>query len=544
MTDTVASALPDDVTERVDDLESAALLGAVLVVALVVRVRALTVESLWMDEVYSITYATERSTLAILTELPLEDPHPPLYYPLLRGWTAVFGASKVATRSLSVVFGVAAVGLLFALGRRLYDRETATLAAAMLALSGMHLYFSQDTRMYSLYTALAVASLYWYVRLVFDGDRSRRTVAGYVATTVLLGYTHVFGLFLILAQNCYLVVHALRVERSRAVELLRNWVGLQAVTALLLAPFLAVLGMRLLGYPPFDSASPTWIPVPEPGLLVDTVARYFEYGWLWDSWAIGFILASVVLAGWALVSDADPEAPTGRLDRLLPSRRATFLLVVLVVPVVVPFVVSLTVEPIYRAKYTAAASIGLFLLVARGISELRWTNLGAGRLAVAGLLLLAMGGSVAVLQGSPQNPQWDGAVEGVEQHGDDPHIVVVGGDVPERFYPAVHVAGEASATAVQTSEIDTIGDVVAERHARGDQVWLLISQWRTNRSQRRFISGQLHTRWLGYDGQLDHFAVRTYRIGNITDDGAAESRRPAVVGRTAPSRAGDAAVDG
>ncbi|QLH82846.1 glycosyltransferase family 39 protein [Halosimplex pelagicum] len=528
VTDPMRSALPGDVTERVDDLESAGLLGAVLVVALVVRVRALTAESLWMDEVYSITYATERPTLAILTELPLEDPHPPLYYLLLRGWTAVFGGSKVATRSMSLVFGVAAVALLFALGRRLYDRETATIAAAMLALSGMHLYFSQDTRMYSLYTALAVASLYWYVRLVFDGDRSRRTLAGYAAATVLLGYTHVFGLFLILAQNCYLLVHVLRSERSLATEPLRYWAGLQTVTALLLGPFLAVLGMRLLGYPPFDSASPTWIPVPEPGLLVDTVARYFEYGWLWDSWAIGFVAASVALGGWALVSDADPEDPAGRLDRLLPSRRATFLLVVFVVPVVVPFAISLTVEPIYRAKYTAAASIGLFLLVARGISGLRWTNIGAGRFAVAGLLLLAMAASVAVLQGSPQNPQWEGAVEGVERHGDDPHIVVVGGDVPERFYPAVHVAGEESATAVQASEADTLGEVVAERRARGEQVWLLISQWRTDRSQRRVIGDQIGSRDLRFDGQLEYFAVWTLRLGNATDDGAnAESRRPA-----------------
>jgi len=519
VTDSVESTLPDGVTERVDDLESAALLGVVLVVALAVRVRGLTVESLWMDEVYSVTYATERSTLEILTELPLEDPHPPLYYLLLRGWTAVFGASKVATRSLSVVFGVAAVGLLFALGRRLYDRETATIGAAMLALSGMHLYFSQDTRMYSLYTALAVASLYWYVRLVFDGDRSRRTLAGYVATTVLLGYTHVFGLFLILAQNCYLAIHALRSERSRAVELLRKWVGSQAVTALLLGPFLAVLGMRLLGYPPFDSASPTWIPVPEPGLLVDTVARYYEYGWLWDSWAMGFIAASVVLGGWALARDADSEhSPTGRLDRLLLSRRATFLLVVLVVPVVVPFGISLTVEPIYRVKYTAAASIGLFLLVARGIVELRYTNLGAGRFAVAGLLVLAMAGSVTVLHGSPQNPEWEDAVEGVERHGDDPYIVVVGGEVPGRFYPAVHVAGEESATGVRATEAHIAAEVAAERHARGDQVWLLISQWRTNRSQRRAVYGQLHTRGLLYDGHLDHFAVRAYRIGDITED--------------------------
>ncbi|WP_135364193.1 glycosyltransferase family 39 protein [Halosimplex halophilum] len=531
VTDSVESTLPDGVTERVDDLESVGLPGAVVVVALVVRLRALTAESLWMDEVYSITYATERSTLAILTELPLEDPHPPLYYLLLRGWTAVFGASKAATRSMSVVFGVAAVALLFALGRRLYDRETATVGAAMLALSGMHLYFSQDTRMYSLYTALAVASLYWYVRIVFDGDRSRRTLAGYVAATVLLGYTHVFGLFLVLAQNCYLLVHVLRTERSTGVELLRNWVGLQAATALLLGPFLAVLGMRLLGYPPFDSASPTWIPVPEPGLLVDTVARYYEYGWLWDSWAIGFIAASLVLGGWALRSDTDPEDPAGRLDRLLPSRRATFLLFVLVVPVVVPFAVSLTVEPIYRAKYTAAASIGLFLLVARGIAELRWTNIGAGRFAVAGLLLLAMAASVAVLHGSPQNPQWEGAVEGVERHGDDPHIVVVGGDVPERFYPAVHVAGEESATAVQASEADTLGEVIAERRARGEQVWLLISQWRTDRDQRRVIGDQLGSRDLRADGQLEYFAVWTLRVGNATDDGAnAESRRPAAVG--------------
>lgn len=531
--DPVRSALPGGLVERVEDAWSLPL-AAVLVVALAVRVRALTAESLWMDEVYSITYATEWSTIEILTELPLEDPHPPLYYLLLRGWTAVFGASKVATRSMSVVFGVASVALLYALGRRLYDRETALLGAAMLALSGMHLYFSQDTRMYSLYTALSIASLYWYVRIVFDGDRSRRTLAGYVAATVLLGYTHVFGLFLVLAQNCYLLVHALRVERSRAVELLREWVGLQVATALLLGPFLAVLGMRLLGYPPFDSASPTWIPVPEPGLLVDTVARYFEYGWLWASWSMGFVAVSLTLAGWALVSDADPEvSPTGRLDRLLPSRRATFLLFVLVVPVAVPFAVSLTVEPIYRAKYTAAASIGLFLLVARGIAELRWTNVGAGRFAVAGLLLLAMVVPVTTIHGTPQNPQWEDAVEGVERHGEDPHIAVVGGDVPERFYPVVYLAGEESTTAVPASEADTVGEVVAQRHAEGEQVWLLVSEWRTDSHQQQVIGDELESADLEVDGQLEYFAVWTFRIGEAGDGGSdAENRRPPEAVRT------------
>lgn len=487
VTDAVRGVLPVDAVEREWSVTSAAALG-VLLLATVLRVRDLAAESIWMDEVYSVTYVTERSPIALVTELPLEDPHPPLYYLLLDAWVAVFGPGKVAVRSLSVVFGVAGVAAVVALGARLYDRETGVLGGALLALSGMHIYFSQDGRMYALYVALAAASLYWYVRVVFDGDRSRRTLGAYVVATVCLGYTHVFGLFVVLSQHCHLAVRALRADRDRARSLVRTWLGLQAAVVALLAPWLTILGMRLFGLPPFDSASPTWIPPVGLGYLGDTIIRYIGFGWLWDTW--GVLIAGTLLGfgAYALARDRDPADVDagGRLDALRPARRATFLLLVFLVPWLVPFVVSQAVEPIYRAKYTAPAMIGLFLLAARGISLLRWTNIGAGRFAIVGVLcLVLLAAPVTVLSTTTQNPQWEAAVDDIEAADTDPHVVVHGGDVPARFHPTVFLAGPNTSTAVVRANESTglegrVDAAVGDR----DSFWLVFSLWRTDRDQR------------------------------------------------------------
>src|SRR5258706_245124 len=53
------------------------------------------------------------------------DGAPPLYYYLLHGWIKVFGTSDLAVRSLSGVFGVAAIPLAWMCGKRTGDRTTA-----------------------------------------------------------------------------------------------------------------------------------------------------------------------------------------------------------------------------------------------------------------------------------------------------------------------------------------------------------------------------------------------------------------------------------
>src|SRR5580658_2045028 len=88
---------------------SRAFLG-IMALAILVRVLVLlTHEEFWQDE-----YATMLVVLSpngILHTLASSDNHPPFYYLLLKGWINFFGIQEQGVRSLSMLFGIAAVGV-------------------------------------------------------------------------------------------------------------------------------------------------------------------------------------------------------------------------------------------------------------------------------------------------------------------------------------------------------------------------------------------------------------------------------------------------
>src|SRR5512136_1516337 len=89
---------------------------ALVAVAFAVRVSTLATQSLWRDEVDALRFATApwRDMLGTFTRPGWNGP---LYFLLLRGWVALTGQSEFALRYLSLVLGVLAVVLAFALGR-------------------------------------------------------------------------------------------------------------------------------------------------------------------------------------------------------------------------------------------------------------------------------------------------------------------------------------------------------------------------------------------------------------------------------------------
>ena len=94
-----------------------------------------------------------------MAALTAQDIHPPLYYALLHGWTAILGTGPAALRLLSVVVGVLTIPLLYLVARRMFTRRVALLATFLLTISPLHVYYSQEVRMYGLVALLSVGIL-------------------------------------------------------------------------------------------------------------------------------------------------------------------------------------------------------------------------------------------------------------------------------------------------------------------------------------------------------------------------------------------------
>ncbi len=139
-----------------------------LVLALILRLLAMG-RPLWYDETFAILFS-EKGLGPMLygTLTPVSggaaDIHPLLYYLTLDGWMKLFGESAPAVRSLSIVFSVMTVGVIFLLGRDLFDRRTGIAAALITAIAPFAIQYGTEVRMYSLLGLLLSAATWCCVR--------------------------------------------------------------------------------------------------------------------------------------------------------------------------------------------------------------------------------------------------------------------------------------------------------------------------------------------------------------------------------------------
>jgi mannosyltransferase len=151
---------------------------------------------------------------------------PPLYYVLAWLWTQVTGTGEFGLRSLSALAGVATVPVVYLVGLELRGRRAGLVAAALVAVNPMLLWYSQEARAYALLVLLCAISLLYCVRAL-RGGRGRDFTAWGVVSALALA-THYFAVFPIAAE-------ALLLMRRRGRATARGlWII--ALTGALLAP--------------------------------------------------------------------------------------------------------------------------------------------------------------------------------------------------------------------------------------------------------------------------------------------------------------------
>lgn len=128
----------------------------ILVFALGLRLISLN-QSFWLDEAIQAYWSKQD-----LARLPiLSDFHPPFFY-YLTHFYQLFGLnSEWFLRLLPVSFGVLTIYVLYKFTKKLFDKKTALFSSLLLTISSYHIYYSQEYRMYGLFTLLVILS--WYL---------------------------------------------------------------------------------------------------------------------------------------------------------------------------------------------------------------------------------------------------------------------------------------------------------------------------------------------------------------------------------------------
>lgn len=212
-------------------------LAGILLLAYALRLAGLTSESLWIDEGYSL--ALSGHSLGDVVRGTAADQHPPLYYLALWVWLGL-GRTIFSLRYLSVLIGTLGVAAGAWAGRALLGKRVGLLTGLLLACSPMHIWYSQEARMYILLALLTTLSVGLTWRILHNG----RGWVWYALCTIPALYTHYFVAFVILAENLLVLawvgLSGWQKSSGLSRKLLLGWLGVQAVLGLAFVPWLPV----------------------------------------------------------------------------------------------------------------------------------------------------------------------------------------------------------------------------------------------------------------------------------------------------------------
>jgi mannosyltransferase len=177
--------------------------AAIVLFAALIRIPTLGSQSYWGDEAITIGLL-HKSLGSMLSALPGSESTPPLYYVLAWFWARIFGFGEAGLRSLSFVFGVLTVLVVYRAAQTVGSRRIAVAAGVLASLNPLLVWYSQEARAYSLFILLGSWSFLWFLQAL--EDPSRRNLAWWSVVSALALTSHYFAVFLVAAEAAWLIV--------------------------------------------------------------------------------------------------------------------------------------------------------------------------------------------------------------------------------------------------------------------------------------------------------------------------------------------------
>lgn len=183
------------------------LVAGLTAVAAALRFATLGVQAYHHDEIVTASRVLRGSFWHAMEAVGFGESAPPLYYTLAWLWTQLTGTGELGLRSLSALAGVVTVPVAYLLAVELRGRRTGVVAAALVAVNPMLLWYSQEARSYALLVLLTALAALYFVRAldVQDGTSGRRDLTLWGVFSALALATHYFAIFPIALEAAWLL---------------------------------------------------------------------------------------------------------------------------------------------------------------------------------------------------------------------------------------------------------------------------------------------------------------------------------------------------
>ncbi len=206
--------------------------------------------ALWQDELYSWYFAQKDSFLSCSFAALNEDIHMPLYFIILHYWIKFFGDKPDVMRFCSIFLTLPFVPLIFYFAKNLFNKTTAYFSVIFVTFNTFCIYYSTETRFYSLVLVLSLILAFSFCKMLLNFDK--KSTLAFIISASALFYTFSITPLLLLS---YFVVGIISAKNKNLIKfLISNLTILLLTSPLVCFTFLNISKMHsTLTYYPLDN---------------------------------------------------------------------------------------------------------------------------------------------------------------------------------------------------------------------------------------------------------------------------------------------------
>lgn len=331
-------------------------LALILLIGFLLRIKGLTWQSLWMDELHSMIEASPATSWReMFFYLQCCDQHPPLFFITERISFSLLGHTAFAARFVSVLAGTASIWAIYALGKELLNKRLGYIVAILTSINFFAISYSQEARPYIFAFLFTILSFTWFIRLV--KKPSRKNLIWYAVFSLLLLYSHYFSLFIITAQGILALLFIFQEKGAARKTLLRNFLPAALIIAAGYLPWLSFLKTM-------TQIKSFWIQDISPAFL-----QRFFYDFFGNADLLNPFLLLLLFVYVTHVSMQAAEMHQLKNNPLMFG--FIIFLTWIFIPLLIPYIRSLLTVPMLLSRYAIVILPALLLMLAWGIELFR-----------------------------------------------------------------------------------------------------------------------------------------------------------------------------
>ena len=330
------------------------IIFAIIIIAIIFRIYHLDYQSMWVDELWSFNTANPSNSFSKIYETVKADgPHPPLYYYLLKITFHILGYSSVSLRLLSVILGVFGVYGIYLLGKISFNEKLGFVAAILLAVNPFHIEYSQEGRMYALLATATTFSFFFLIK--FLKEQTLKSFIFYTFFSLIMIYTHLYGLFSLVAQYLIFLVFLVSKNDIKKGPFLKKIISGGLLLALSYLPVFIFIFKN-------KDRKDNWIEAPSRDFLYQVINSFFGNNDL-----LTIIILVLILYVFNRVFKSKINLSLDKFNKKNNLHVIVYIISIwLIITIIIPFYISIIKMPIIVDRYFINILPAIILLL--GIS--------------------------------------------------------------------------------------------------------------------------------------------------------------------------------